>query len=841
MRNSAPERSRSRPRRAALRVGVVLLAALATALPALPGIGLPRAAAATPAALTTGETSPAPGTPGGSWTASPVPGGTRVVLRLDGPLPARAAAPGLAVDGVPVPGARSSGGGRVLTVVTTDPAARRPATVEVTWSGVVAASAVSARRRGSAPTAPTAPTPSELVGSTRTGPALGVDPAARGRYRVERLDYDLGDTAIALSGLGGHRVELRAAVYAPAAAPGRRPVVVFLHGRHAACYSPAYDYPDNSQWPCAPGLRPVPSSLGYGEPATTLASQGYVVVSISADGINALDNEFADDLGAQARGELVMAHLDLLARADAGRVGGLGARARGRLDLTRIGLMGHSRGGEGVVRAAALNAARRVPYGIRGVFALAPVDFTRASLPGVPLAVVLPYCDGDVIDLQGQHLFEDSRHADPGDDVLRSSLLVEGANHNFFNSEWTPGDSVAPSEDDWFFSDDPVCGVDFGTRLTPTRQRAVGTAYTAGFFRLTVGGERSMLPLFDGSAGRAPSAADAVVWASAQAPRTARVDLASLEARPADYRLSGSMTATRCAGMIYPDEPVRAPLKPCVRSFYREKWPSFTPAALAPDVPATPVVDLRWRAAGARAVLDAPAGRRDVRGMTALTVRMSPDEHVPDEEVGRRTGGDLSLGVVDGAGRSVDVPVAELSAAQRPFPGGDPALGKRWLRTVRLPVSRLRGLDLSDVRQVRVTARSGSGGVLVSDVAFSRSALGSGPSTGGTATGRLPVVGLTGATLVRSRSRTVLRVTVGLSAPSTRTVRVAVQVLPAYALPLVATARTLALSPGATRATTEFSLSGTPGDPDEYGDGQVVLADQRDSVLGTHVARIRRP
>lgn len=787
-----------------------------------------------------GRTADAPNTPGGRWTATAVPGGTRLTLRLDRPLPARAAAPGLAVDGVPVAGARSSSGDRVLTVVTANPAARRPRSVEVTWAGAVpAAPAGIEQRRGLRAAA----APDALVGSTRTGAPVATDPAAHGRYRVQRLDYDLGDTAVRLAGLGGRRVEMRAAVYAPAAAPGRRPVIVFLHGRHSACYSPAYRYTDNSQWPCPRGLRPLPSYLGYGDPATALASDGYVVVSISADGINALDNEFAPDLGAQARGELVMAHLDLLARADAGRVGGLGVRARGRLDLTRVGLMGHSRGGEGVVRAAALNAARRTPHGIRGLLPLAPVDFTRAAVPGIPTAVVLPYCDGDVSDLQGQHLFEDSRYADPGDDVLRASLLVQGANHNFFNSEWTPGSSVADSQDDWFLSDDPVCGVDSGNRLTPIQQRAVGTAYLAGFFRLTVGGERSMLPLFDGSAGRARSAGNAVVWTQAQAPRRDRVDLASLEARPADYLLSGTMTAARCASLAYPDQPAPDPplgvARPCVRSAYPEKWPSFTPAALAPDVPATPVVDLRWSATGARAVLDAPAGRRDVRRMDALTVRLSPDDQVPDEAEGRRSGGDLSLGVVDGAGRSVDVAVDLLSAAQRPFPGTDPVLGKRLFRTVRLPVARLRGLNLSDVRQVRLTARSRSGGVFVSDVAFSRSGLGSATVAARPAR-RLPSVGLAGAALTHSGGRSLLRVTVRLSAVSRQPVRVAVQVLPAFQLPLAPTARTVTLNAGTTRVTVEFPLAGSPGEPDFYGDGEVVLADQRNSVIGTQVEPIRR-
>ncbi len=840
-----PGRHRIRPRRRVLAavtaVLVVGLAGLAVVAPpsaaaTAPGQAAPGQAASGQAASgqaasgqaagSSGTTPAVPGVPAGRWTAVPVRGGTRVTLRLDRPLPARDAAAGLAVDGIALAGTRTGGQDRVLSVVTVDPAARRPTRVQVTFSGQVAAAAPAATtgRR------PAAVAPIDLTGSTATGAPVSDDPAAAGRFRVRRLDYDLGDTALALRGLGGRRVEERAAVYAPVGAPGRRPVVVFLHGRHDACYTPGGTDTSTWSWPCPRGMRPVPSHLGYGAPATTLASRGYVVVSVSADGINALDNTWSVDGGAQARGELVMAHLDLLAAADAGRVGGrIGAAARNRLDLSHIGLMGHSRGGEGMVRAAAVNAARPHPYGIRGVLPLAPVDFSRAALPGITTAVVLPYCDGDVTDLQGQHLFDDSRYA-ARDDVLRASVLVMGADHNFFNTEWTPGQSVAPSSDDWFLDADTTCGVDAGHRLTARQQQAVGTAYIVGFFRLSVGGERSMLPLFDGSAGRAPSAGPAVVWTAAQAPGRDRVDVAGLEITPAAYRLSGPMAATRCASMVVPGTLTTASPGPCVESYAPERWPSFTPATLAPDVPATPVVDLRWTGAGARASVPVPAAARDVRAFDALTLRLSPDGTSADAPVGPV---DLSIGVVDGHGRAADLPVSGLSAALGQLPGGEPFLGKRWLRTVRLPLSRLGRVDLSDVRQVRLTALSATGAALVSDVAFSRSALG----TGG---GRLPVVSVVSARLVPSGNGSVVRASVRLSVRAPRAVRVSVQILPSADILVRPAARTVTIPAGATGVATEYPLLYPAGDPSGSGDGIVVLADQTDAVMGTQNAAITR-
>ena len=52
--------------------------------------------------------------------------------------------------------------------------------------------------------------------------------------------------------------------------------------------------------------------------------------------------------------------------------------------------MGHSRGGEGVVRHFVLNNSLGAPYGIKAVYPLAPVDFTRVVMNNAALNVMLP-------------------------------------------------------------------------------------------------------------------------------------------------------------------------------------------------------------------------------------------------------------------------------------------------------------------------------------------------------------------------------------------------------------------------------------------------------------------
>ena len=117
------------------------------------------------------------------------------------------------------------------------------------------------------------------------------------------------------------------------------------------------------------------------------------------------------DAGAQARAELILDHLDLWKKWSTIGGGPFGTSFVGRSTCSNVGLMGHSRGGEGVARAAVLNADRGGQYGIRAVLPLAPTDFARATVPGVAMSVVLPYCDGDVSDLQGQKFYDDTRYS----------------------------------------------------------------------------------------------------------------------------------------------------------------------------------------------------------------------------------------------------------------------------------------------------------------------------------------------------------------------------------------------------------------------------------------------
>ena len=124
------------------------------------------------------------------------------------------------------------------------------------------------------------------------------------------------------------------------------------------------------------GWEPIPNHEGYGYLGSRLASYGYIVASVSGNGVNVLGNT-VDDTGMRQRGLLLERHLELWE--DWNAIGGdpFGSTFVGAVDMDRIGIMGHSRGGEGAVYQALEDRERPDPFGIDAVLPLAPVDFNR--------------------------------------------------------------------------------------------------------------------------------------------------------------------------------------------------------------------------------------------------------------------------------------------------------------------------------------------------------------------------------------------------------------------------------------------------------------------------------
>jgi hypothetical protein len=395
----------------------------------------------------------------------------------------------------------------------------------------------------------------------RLEPANPVDPGIAGPYRTITGEYSL--PGVRLSSYPAP-VEMRAVVVAPLNAPGRRPLVLFLHGRHWTCYA---EHGFTNAWPCPAGSRPVPSYRGFRQAQRLLASQGYVTASISANGINAQDWRDPDG-GTRARSALIRMHLARWAewastdRAAAPAI----VRETSPADLSRVLLVGHSRGGEAVSRVATDSIEPppnvdgyhgRVRWRIRGLVLISPTAFGQNPAPDMPSVTILPGCDGDVSDLQGQLYVDATRGVSRGT-ALHSALYVIGANHNFFDTEWTPGQAADPSAyDDFGYHHDPLCSAGTGAgRLTARQQQTVAATYIAAAARLFIGGDDRVRPLLDGSGVRAPSAAPARALSSALGAGRVPAIIPGTRLRIRHARLCTEVTddlATACLGTGSPN------------------------------------------------------------------------------------------------------------------------------------------------------------------------------------------------------------------------------------------------------------------------------------------------
>jgi hypothetical protein len=561
-----------------------------------------------------------------------------------------------------------------------------------------------------------------LFGGAQLAQAQTPDPGATGPYAVTREEYNYGNQVFRPVGFP-ISVELIASVHHPTdMTNGPFPLIVFLHGRHPTCYRSTTA---TLRWPCMKTETTIPSYQGYDYIAQTLASNGYIVVSISANGINAYDNQVAD-YGAQARAELIQRHLDQWNTFNTVGAAPFGTKFVGKVNLQRVGTMGHSRGGEGVVKHFVYNASLGSPYNVRAVFPLAPVDFNRPVINNVALGVILPYCDGDVSDNQGVHYFDDARYNVAGDTGAKHTIQVMGGNHNYYNTIWTPGLFAAGTSDDWTAyttggSNDSHCGTVAGNkRLTAAQQRGTGLAYISALMRAYVGGESQFLPLLTGAAAPPASAQTTNLHVSYHAPdaATTRRDVNRLltSTNLTTDTLGGASTQSGmtpqdlCGG----ESPQPVQCLPSTQSTSRQ--PHTVVSALSTK---RGLSQLRtgWGNLNSTYGNDLPSGARDVSIFQALQFRVSVNYN--DLRNASNTPQNFSVILTDGTGATASVRVGDYSDALFYPPGTTATVPKIFLNTVRLPLTAFTGINLTDIRNVQFKFdQTPQGALQISDLAF---------------------------------------------------------------------------------------------------------------------------
>ena len=572
------------------------------------------------------------------------------------------------------------------------------------------------------------------------------DPAAPGPSTPTNVEYTLGDSAFTPDNFQAP-VELTARVYYPAdLSKSTYPVIIFLHGRHSTAYTPPSGGGTMAWPPVAPAVT-IPSYQGYDYAGNLLASDGYVVVSISANGINSVDNSIPSttmttpDRGMIARASLVQKHLDMLNAFNGGSgplVGKLPAALAGKFDLTHIGTMGHSRGGEGVATHYNYNKSKGEPYKVLAVLPIAPVDYNRGlSRPefnngyvnGAALGVLLPYSDGDVSDNQGMHFYDDSRYSAPGDTSPKYFWEAMGGNHNFFNTVWTPGlfptsgaaAGAGGTGDDWLNQTngaiDPWAGPNSPRtgRLTPAQQQAVGAAFMTAFFRVYVGGETQFLPFLKGEAPLPSSISTAFVYRTVHSGDNARLDVnrfpdtsalsintaggAVTQSGLSPYSIVGGTTTYYAL-----------PGQPAARQ------PGNTPGLYSVATVGLSQLSLGWSLPTATLVNTLPAFVQDVSGYSALQFRTALNFTDPRNTVAQD---DFTVVLTDTAGHTASTTVGTWSKALIYMPGKVSRLPKVVLNAVRIPLNTFSGVDLTHVASVRFNFdQTPKGAILLTDIAF---------------------------------------------------------------------------------------------------------------------------
>jgi dienelactone hydrolase len=251
---------------------------------------------------------------------------------------------------------------------------------------------------------------------------------------------------------------------------GPFPLVLVVHGNHSP-----QDFSDP----------------GYGYLGEHLASRGFILVSVDENFINGLSGEN------DGRAWLLLKHLEAWKRFN----DSTGSPFYHRVDFDNIALMGHSRGGEAAATAAAFNRLKFYPddfkqrfnfnFNIKSVVAIAPADGQYAPagqltpLENVNYLIIHGSHDGDVSTAVGARQYERVRFTD-GRPWFKSMIFMYRANHGQWNTVWQNKDNGPRSGR----------SLDLRALIDPEEQRQFARVVIGGFLEATLHNRREYVPMF---------------------------------------------------------------------------------------------------------------------------------------------------------------------------------------------------------------------------------------------------------------------------------------------------------------------------------------------------------
>ncbi|MCL2531046.1 MAG: hypothetical protein FWE40_02670 [Oscillospiraceae bacterium] len=455
---------------------------------------------------------------------------------------------------------------------------------------------------------------------------------------------------------------------------GPHPLVVLIHGASRMAHANIHTH----------------VHTGFDYLIKQLAAEGYVALSINvnANYAFAIGEPLSQDGFAL---ETFDAHMDYLARANAGESVGHGVELTNMVDFTQIHLIGHSRGGE-----IAETLIRREPERFASILRVAPVisprlfapddeqfnpndPYAQIPQPDVPFAILLPEYDGDVSSLEGQIVFDEIVAA-AQQQSMGNVVFLRGANHNFFNRTFENDDRYQGS-----FADPQ----DQSTWLSRAEHEDFLKHYAAAFLAV-VTGQRESWGTFNPDEPQPTTLFGFAATASTYFP-----GMQQLIAEPthdAAMNAIGSATA----------------------AFHQQSFPTqsighglfYHPGVLGRADPRLPLYALSW--GDHNGAVEFPLLLSNLSASNAISLFVAVDSS--DERNTRRGKQSFSVALTDSSGAEQSVVIPRGTRALDVHPGqqdyiedfGDIWLGFTPLGELRIPLHYFDEIDLSTVTQLNI-------------------------------------------------------------------------------------------------------------------------------------------
>ncbi len=484
-----------------------------------------------------------------------------------------------------------------------------------------------------------------IDGYVRVGLYITEDPSLPGPFAgaIGQHSYNNGLVQVPSTDTGltpTETLQLQAVVRYPAQSsgvdapfqPGSFPLVVIVHGNSTM----------------------QTSYLGYNYLLDHLAGHGFIAMSVYAPPYTMIET----------RARALFEHLNIMTQKNSSS--GL---FQGHVDFANVGIMGHSRGGEAVIRAAKINTAETLGWNLRCGVAIAPTDFRHYGDPGLPLLVIYGSNDGDVAGWWAQPPSASFTGFDIYDEAgrPRSFVFVYGATHDRFNSEWASSENSAElsfppgsTTTEW----NSITTSDLPKLIPESAHQNVAKGYATAYFQMQLQGRPEQVEYFLGNL--KPSLVDAVqIHTSHQAPGTLVID--DYEQLPHDAStnsLGGAVTATALA------------------SPPAENW-LHTIDTFSPHM--TSGGNIAWNSSMGVYLTAVPAANKDLSAFTALSFRVT-QRYGSAQNPANQTQ-ELYVRLMDGGGNTRAIRTGAFSSIPYPYDRGVTQLIKSAMKTVRIPLA----------------------------------------------------------------------------------------------------------------------------------------------------------